>query len=513
MSGQKLDIKWDGTVTQSSQQLSIQDSTGVPHSINLAWTGVVSNPPPHLVGDDTTQDFQFAVASVDGVEVDLRTYPRFGVITRPTSQTRIVEFKFYSRGSRVDYEDLRKSCMQESPCPDPSYDDMVEPQKSDSFDLVAELESLSLLEAQAEELRGLIIDKKQVISDNLKHHREKLCLKHLIKECDGVLCVAKVLTQRICDKVGIKTQPVLGYAKMKPPHVQHMAAFKEESGLHGNTSDAANLPLMLTKSGSAHATFKPIDLVKPTNPAVRVLEALAALLGISLLFRFIRRKCMSIRKRVERAADLEERRNERAYRKAARRALMRKRWDGFVNAVNCFQQEEHRIEDYEEKRALILQDAFLEQDLDQAEKGEIMEAEIRELRNAHEIVSSLVRVDENRYNMVTPVNDPPPPLVPLPYTPLTRSRASTTYTLPSYTSESLPDYSSTPDETRSPSSVTDGITSSSSDQEESRYTPTSPTSEGSGRSRFTPTSSILETSPRASEETLRTRQSRDTRRS
>ena len=196
---------------------------------------------------------------------------------------------------------------------------------------------------------------------------------------------------------------------------------------------------------------------------------------------------------------------------------MRKRWDRFANAINCFKhQAEARIEDYEEKRALILQDAFLEQleDLDMAEKGEVMEAEIRELRNAHDIVASLVRVEENQYDLVTPipVNDPPPPLVPLPYTPATRSRASTG-TLPSYTSESLPDYSSRPETLRGSSvggSVVDGFShyTPSTSEGEGRDTPPSVTS--SGRTRYTPVSSILDVSPRVSEETLRTRRSKDT---
>lgn len=229
---------------------------------------------------------------------------------------------------------------------------------------------------------------------------------------------------------------------------------------------------------------------------------------MTALFTLIKRRCMSMRKRVERRADIEERRNARAYRRAARRAVMRKRWNNFLNAINCFKcGAEPRIEDYEEKRALILQDALLEQDLDQAEKGEVMEAEIRELRHAHEIVSSLVRVDEHRYEMITPVNDPPPPLVPLPYTPMdSRSRANSTYTLPSYTSETLPDYSSRPDDTTSSSSMVNGYTPSTSESR-GRESPVSPISEYSQQTRFTPTSSILETSPRPSGETLRTRQS------
>lgn len=184
---------------------------------------------------------------------------------------------------------------------------------------------------------------------------------------------------------------------------------------------------------------------------------------------------------------------------------MRKRWDNFVNAISCFKRsDEPRIEDYEEKRALILQDAFLEQDLDQLEKGEVMEAEIRELRYAHEIISSLVRVDENRYELVTPVHDPPPPLVPLPHT-LARVRSgASSITLPSYTSESLPDYSSRRPsaQTRRSSSSTIGFTPSTTDTEVGSAAGPS-RSENSG-------SSVIEVTPRPSAETLRTRPSTET---
>ena len=280
-------------------------------------------------------------------------------------------------------------------------------------------------------------------------------------------------------------------------------------------AQGASVPLLLTKNTTT-SDFHLIDVVKPQNPFLRALALIATVLGLAALCSYIRHRCMSMRTRVERAADREERRNARAYRKAARRAEMRRRWDNFKSAVNCFSSPaEPRFEDYEEKRALILQDAFLEQadDLDQAEKGQIMEAEIRELRHAHEIVASLVRVDEHRYDIAAPVNDPPPPLVPLPFTPSARSRAST-YTLPSYTSESLPDYSSRPEtlvDSNMSDSLVDGFSgySPTATDNEGRYTAPSTTS--SARTRYTPTSSVLDVSPRVSEETLRTRQSKDTR--
>lgn len=219
---------------------------------------------------------------------------------------------------------------------------------------------------------------------------------------------------------------------------------------------------------------------------------------------------MSMRKRVERAADKEERRNARAYRRAARRAHIRKRWNNFLTSISCFGTTEapKPTQNYDEKRALILQDAFLEQDIDLAEKGEVMEAQIRELRNAHDIVAGLLGVDEHRYDLA---RHAPPPIA---YFPTTLSRRSTG-TLPSYTSESLPDYTSTPDTSEGSSQVADGFvnyTPATSSDSEGRYSAghvASTSSCGSTRTRYTPVSSVVAITPRCSAETLRTRHSGD----
>merc|ERR1712070_832665 len=367
------------------------------------------------------------------------------------------------------------------------------------FDLASEIEALHLLEEEAEDLQAEIVTKKQAISNYLRHHRKHSSLHQLLSECDGLMCAARVVAQRICDKVGkvgLLTEHNLGYFRVQSANLHNTmhsnepfasqqtsknstksVKFAEDldgtSEKSNSTAKPFSMPFTMTKNGTGHDYhFK--DFVNPPNPLVRAMQIIVSVLGLAALCSYIRNKCMSMRKPVERAADREERRNARAYRRAARRAHMRRRWDSFVRAINCFRPAvEPKMEDYEEKRALILQDAFLEQveDLDQAEKGEVMEAEIRELRHAHEIVASLVRVDENRYDLATPPSsDPPPSRVPLPYTVDSRSRASTN-TLPSYNCESLPDYSSRPD--TSPERTSDRSTAISS-----TYTPATSTEGG-----------------------------------
>ncbi|KAI7716983.1 hypothetical protein KC353_g4950 [Hortaea werneckii] len=435
--------------------------------------------------------------------------------TQPTSESRVIEGQ--------DKEDEMKGLSEDA-----------------GFDLASEIEALHLLEEEAEDLQAEIVTKKQAISNYLRHHRKHSSLHRLLSECDGLMCAARVVAQRICDKVGkvgLLTEHNLGYFRVQSANLHNTmhsnepfasqqtsknstksVKFAEDldgtSEKSNGTAKPFSMPFTMTKNGTGHDYhFK--DFVNPPNPLVRAMQIIVSVLGLAALCSYIRNKCMSMRKRVERAADREERRNARAYRRAARRAHMRRRWDSFVRAINCFRPAvEPKMEDYEEKRALILQDAFLEQleDLDQAEKGEVMEAEIRELRHAHEIVASLVRVDENRYDLATPPSsDPPPSRVPLPYTADSRSRASTN-TLPSYNCESLPDYSSRPDTSPERSSNRSSVLSSTctpaSSNEEGRSSV--PSVSSAGRTRYTPTSSVLEISPRVSEETLRTRQSKDT---
>lgn len=516
LNGLSLLTSFDGTTEHTRRK--VLDTSGTPHSVDLQWHATK----PEL---DTPQALKwtprlvFFLSSVDDatvgasgfvVNVDLSRKPQLLQLGSPfgTTMTDLQTFETPQPEHELqDHSDDESTIMGDEPS-----------EGKDDFDIVAEIESLGLLEAHATVLNKQIAVRKKAIATQMKEHRETLCLKHMLKECDGLMCKAQAIAQRICDKIGIPVEPHYGYATMKKEHLQNLVGLNEKEGYSkiptgtGNVSHAQHMEIMLTQDGKNYG-HGALDL-SPKNPLIQALSVIAGVLGLSALFAFIRRQCMSMRKRVERAADREERRNARTYRRAARRAEMRRRWENFVNALNCFSAKEApRTDNYEEKRALILQDAFLEQDLELAEKGEVMEAEIRELRHAHEIVSSLVRVDDHRYA----VHDPPPPLVPLPSG---RPRASTRgslHTLPSYTSESLPDYTSRPDHDRcttcsSSSSVANHGLESTTDGAEGRRTPTSVTSEdgsnGSRRSRFSPTSSVLEMSPRPSQETLRTRHSR-----
>ncbi|EME47160.1 hypothetical protein DOTSEDRAFT_69203 [Dothistroma septosporum NZE10] len=555
LNSELLDITWitspDSTqlvARHASQSLTVPDTLGFPHLVHILIAGEVAAAPGFPSAYDNVQTIDLTIDSVDGVACSTSG---FSVIANPTALRRLVKLVTLYEGATINFDQYNKSFMSDKWESDATTSDTFTSHSNDSqepLDIEAEIETLLLLELEAGELHTAITNKKEAIAKCLKDHRDQVTLRHLLQQCDGLVCAAKVIAQRMCDKIGILTVPKVGYAKVQNPSSQKLIELDDDINekLTDSNVAAAAIYTNTTRTASlSSAAIQPIQVIYPQNALIKALGAVAGLLGLSALFSFIRRKCMSMRKRVEREADREERKNARAYRRAARRADMRRRWEAFVKALSCFQgEEEPTIKDYEEKRALILQDAMLEQDAATAEKSEIMDAEIRELRHAHEIVASLVQVHDHRFSIITPISDPPPPLVPLPFTPVSRSRAST-MTLPSYHSESLPDYTSRYQQTetgshssgnssvrsssvrsssvrsnsvvlssRANSIIIDGLLYIPNTSEDGTFTghttrSFSPqslaggSSDGSRISRFTPTSSIIEMSPRASEETLR----------
>nr|OQO26141.1 hypothetical protein B0A51_07567 [Rachicladosporium sp. CCFEE 5018] len=514
---------------ERSLKIAAIDNASRLHAVTLNVTGhgIPLDANSDLSIFESKSSFDILIHSVDGVEVP---HPRgFSLRWSEGQVARLLDVSLIQDPACIDFASMTKSFDRSRESLDMT-SSMAEDEMSDIED---DLETLRLLEADASQLQSELEAAQKAVKARIKQHTSKMPLKHLLEQCDGIMCAVRVVSERLCDKLDMSTQSLHKYVQVNA-QTQRLATLPDESekppqtarnftkfGLPSygainaaSTSDkvqAAALPVIITQDSTQTASFNWRDQLKPQTQStlVRVLELIAALIGLTILCAYIRRKCMSMRRRVERAADREERRNARAYRRAARRATMRKRWNGLVATFSCFGGESTkptRIEDYEEKRALILQDAFLEQSLDQAEKGEVMEAEIRELRHAHEIVAGLVRVSEDRRDLVRslPRRDPPPQMVPLPES---RSRASTA-TLPSYTSESLPDYASTPDIDGS-ARTADGFARYAPASESEDGCPSLVTaSEGSTSeslvTRYTPVSSVAAISVRYSEETLRT---------
>lgn len=246
------------------------------------------------------------------------------------------------------------------------------------------------------------------------------------------------------------------------------------------------------------------------RPLHAVLMTFASLTGMACIFSFICRNCCTLRQRTERRATREERRTARQYRRLARRHAWKQWWSGGKDDWD-------RKEDYEEKRALIL---------DQEERlEEAMQEEIRNLRTAHELAHDIVQAEQGRSSPASPGPStcpctsghphphvqahahmqpyPSPHMQPIPqphahhithgmYAPAPPHAMSRTSSLPSYKSElgsvdtddAPPAYEEDAD---SSDIVVDGFR---------EYTPSVTTV-------FTPESSIPDVSPRPSLDTLR----------
>ena len=232
----------------------------------------------------------------------------------------------------------------------------------------------------------------------------------------------------------------------------------------------------------------------PTHRFVRAFLALLLLILISaLIYHHIRSFIFSRypRRRADHAFGLEERRARRAYRRAARYH----KWSQWWSA----RKRPKKTTDYEEKRALILQQEGVLED--------VMQSEIRNLGAAQEIADGMMRAEEGRARLYQLANMPGSyRAVPSP----SSSQAtrvveldaehqfptiSRTNTLPSYRSRAGSLSALPPplyeEELEADMTVVDGF----------QYTPSNTGS--------TPASSIIDCSPRLSVETGRTTLNRE----
>ncbi|KAI6906895.1 hypothetical protein KC355_g18808, partial [Hortaea werneckii] len=163
--------------------------------------------------------------------------------TQPTSESRVIEGQ--------DKEDEMKGLSEDA-----------------GFDLASEIEALHLLEEEAEDLQAEIVTKKQAISNYLRHYRKHSSLHQLLSECDGLVCAARVVAQRICDKVGkvgLLTEHNLGYFRVQSANLHNTMMHSTEPFASQQTSKngtksvkfAEDLDGMSEKSNS---TAKPFSM-------------------------------------------------------------------------------------------------------------------------------------------------------------------------------------------------------------------------------------------------------------
>jgi hypothetical protein len=445
------------------------------------------------------------------------------------------------------------------------------PEKEEKPSIEKQIESLEQLERQAEILSILIQEKKAII--NSLSEESKKALREEIKECDSFICVVKALLRRLhdgatklCQKFkhskehkvymnhwgssSIQSPAMLAKpesvapqspeachcrdgkptelpeAHLKPDKPEaSVNAVSEKTGTYAPLASRTTTPYVKSTS-TPHSQPEWRDATPPSPIAV-FFKFLFAITGLAFICGFIRKRCMSLRTRAERAADRERRNAERLYRRDARRQAVRDWWFGTRRG-----QPGRRAGDYDEKRTLILrQEGILEEAMQDDIRQLQIQEEIRQLRSTRDAVDDLVRAEEGRssgppyyasssstsyphnsfsHHQPTPITIPdmvsirhPPtnrrqnPFAhPEPYNPFDHPEDSDDENpiSPLSRTSSLPDYK-TEASSEPPSYDDDMVPDGFSD-----YTP----STGTQDSHWSPGSSIPDISPRPSIETART---------
>lgn len=277
------------------------------------------------------------------------------------------------------------------------------------------IDDLNRLEAQAAQLQKLIEEKKGLIKAEFKEGAH--ALKEELKQCDSLVCIIKAIGRKVraaAHVVYLKFNPTRqsfttkfstagsqAPTKMtvstdipqepdavrctdgKPscrPTVQLCRNCRNETALDEKTSFH---PL------NAEQTYR--DAQAPSNWALLV-KTILFLTGIAFLIAFFKRQCMSLRKQTERAADRERRNAERLYKCQSRKQAWKDWWHGRRRGSPG-----RRPGDYDEKRALILQQEGILESVAQDEISQLqIQAEIEQLRRTRDRVDDIIRAEEGR---------------------------------------------------------------------------------------------------------------------
>lgn len=536
LNGKYLAQEWDGIYAQGEGSF-----LGVPdldkddwlrqHDLDLSWESAClydadSEVGEILQGEDVAQALTVTIKRIDGREIEQPS--GFTISFKQLSPPELLRLSVVpdSTASKKEFAEawrnppphLRLYGLPQETSTDP----VAEPGYPSIEDQIRELRAL---QAEARELRRSIHEKKQHIKAQLRHEAKHF--KHELKQCDSISCIIKTIAHKAHGTVrvlyirfGPSHHPPHRHEEMGMPveHDQYQAMWHAQSEqqspeavtdsstppppphhekpppCHGNRTHTHPPPPPPPPPHRGHDHHDPLSLPPPPpphgghdhhgppnhpppgpwdnhNPLITALKVLAGALGLTALLAFLHRRCCNIRTRTDRRARREERRTARQYRRAARRQAWRNWWHRG--------QDMSRIDDYEEKRALIHeQEGILES---------AMQEEIRQLRAAHVVVNSIIQAEEGRANLH--LAGMMAELPGIQSRPLSRTNS-----LPDYRSESgssePPAYE---DDEDSSDIVVDGFR---------EYTPSTTTV-------WTPDSSVIDVSPRPSGETMRVSVDRD----
>jgi hypothetical protein len=352
-----------------------------------------------------------------------------------------------------------------------------------------DIRELRSLQADLQKLQQAISQKKDYINSQL--NKDAKSLTEEINNCEGIGCIIKAVAHKAHGawRVAIvRFKSNSDYLSEEMGRPEDLDAYAQTQG-YASQKSGGHIKI---ESSAPQAYEAPTNELppRPTKPSpyIIALEVTLSLLCCGCLIAVIRHKCSSLRTRTDRAAAREERDTARAYRRAAQKHAWRNWWRG------NWRKDRERIEDYEEKRALIQeQEGVLE---------DAMQEEIRQLRIAHNIVNDLVReAEEGRAVGQAPCNchHASHPYSPSLASTYPTSAPSDIPSRPLSRTDSLPSYRSDPpsEPPNYESEVDMSEVVANGFRQYSSYT----TSETN--SHWTPDSSVIDVSPRPSAETLR----------
>ncbi|KAF2017981.1 hypothetical protein BU24DRAFT_421011 [Aaosphaeria arxii CBS 175.79] len=258
-----------------------------------------------------------------------------------------------------------------------------------------DIRELKALQAEVEALHKIIVEKQK----SIQAKKGNKTLKQELQQCHNITCVVKVIGDKAhgaWDVVYVTIRP--GHKSNdspsdmgRPEDRYHRLGNHKQTPESTKFHDHDSKEKAQTETEEVHASEDSVpdpfngnsSQTGSKNVYIVALEIIVGVLCCGCLMSVIRHRCSSLRTRTERAARREERDSARAYRRAARKL----RWQNWWNGRRTWRDQE-RIADYEEKRSLISeQESILE---------DAMQTEIRQLREAHGLVNSLVQAEEGR---------------------------------------------------------------------------------------------------------------------
>jgi hypothetical protein len=488
----QLSQEWNGDFATGSGSYTAggatgfqQDDISLQRDLDLEWNSACLHGKEET--DEAAQVLTVSIKAIDGKPLTLPSgfTVSFKQQTSPPSLLRFESVPNLSASDKEVAQDWRDP---------PAHlrlvaNDTAATEGSSSLEqsLEDDLRELRALQADLRKLQQAIANKKGRINSQLR--QEVNSLTEEINECEGLACIFKAIAHKahgawkaatVCckskesDDMGHPSQDIYAPARINAVQKSGGSIKVESISIQPYEGATNELPPRPTKA----------------SPYVIALEVTLGLLCCGGLIAVIRHKCSSLRTRTERAAAREERDTAAAYRRAARKHAWRNWWRG------NWRKDRERMEDYEEKRSLIQeQESVLE---------DAMQAEIRQLRAAHDVVNDLVRGAEEGRIGHAPCNCRPPYSPSLASTYPPTSMSSEVPSRPLSRTDSLPSYRSNPP-SEPPNYESEVDMSQVVANGFRRYTTSSTLSETT--SHWTPASSVIDVSPRPSAETLRYPQS------